>query len=163
MIIIVSGLPGSGKSYFAARLALKCDAVYINSDKVRQELKSSGKYSLDDKLLVYKELRNRTAVLIEQNKDVVVDATFYHHTMREMFLKLAKDYNQQIRVIEVTADEKIIKERLLLPRKYSEADFSVYETIRDSFEEITMPHLVLESTNDNINLMLDSAVAYIGN
>jgi len=35
MIIVVTGLPGSGKSYFAQQLAPLMDAEYINSDKVR--------------------------------------------------------------------------------------------------------------------------------
>lgn len=162
MIILVSGLPGSGKSFFAARLALKCDAEYLNSDKVRHELNARGQYSLKDKLAVYKELLNRTAILIEKGKDVVIDATFYHHTMREMFLHLAHGYNVPVRVIEITAAESIIAERLKTPRKYSEADLNVYEKVRDDFEEITMPHLILESTNDNINYLLDSAVEYVG-
>jgi len=35
MIIIVFGLPGSGKSYFASKLAERINARYINSDVIR--------------------------------------------------------------------------------------------------------------------------------
>lgn len=161
MIIIVSGLPGSGKSFFADRLASKCDAEYLNSDKVRSEMKARGRYSVDDKLRVYTEMLNRTAILVGRGENVVVDATFYHHTMREMFLRLAHEYHVPVRVIEITADESLIKDRLSSPRQYSEADYSVYETVRDAFEEITMPHLILESTSNNIDLMLETAIEYI--
>ena len=162
MIILVAGLPGSGKSYFAERIADRLDAVYINSDRVRLELHASGKYSLADKLLVYKEMLLRTTVALEQKKDVVVDATFYHHTMREMFLRLAEGYHVVTHVVEVVADEALIKQRLQKPRTYSEADYSVYEIVRDDFEEITMPHLTLESTDSNIDEMLKKAESYIG-
>ncbi len=162
MIILVAGLPGSGKSYFAERIAGRLDAVYINSDRVRLELQASGKYSLADKLLVYKELLLRTTAAIQQKKDVVVDATFYHHTMREMFLRLAEGYHLVAHIIEVVADEALIKKRLQKPRTYSEADYSVYEIVRDGFEEITMPHLTLESTDENIDDMLKKAESYIG-
>ena len=64
-------------------------------------------------------------------------------------------------VIEITADEEIIRQRLRRTRKYSEADFNVYEKIRDEFEEITMPHLTLQSTDDNLEQMLKSAISYI--
>jgi len=162
MIILVCGLPGSGKSYLAERLAKKCGAVYLSSDIVRQEMNARGHYSREDKLNVYKELQKQAAALCRQEKDVVVDATFFHHTLREMFLSLAKEIRVRIYVIEVTASEDLIRKRLKEPRPFSEADFKVYESVRDVFEEITMPHLVLESTNDNIDFMLDSAIEYLG-
>lgn len=161
MIILVAGLPGSGKSYFAERLAGRLDAIYLNSDRVRMELNASGKYLMEDKLVVYKEMLLRTMKVIEDGRDVVVDATFYHHTMREMFLRLADGYKHEVRLIEVVADEAIIRERLRLPRKYSEADFTVYERVRDDFESITMPHLTIESTRDNLEGILKSAITYI--
>ncbi len=161
MIILVAGLPGSGKSYFAERLADKLEAAYINSDRVRLALQATGKYSFDDKLLVYKEMMLQATQAIEQKRDVIVDATFYHHTMREMFLRLAAGYNVDVRVMEVVADEGLIRQRLQKPRKYSEADFRVYEIVRDDFEAITMPHLTLESTDNNLEQMLKQAASYI--
>lgn len=161
MIILVAGLPGSGKSYFAERLAERLDAVYINSDRVRIALQATGKYSTADKLLVYKEMLLQATRALEQKSRVVVDATFYHHTMREMFLRIADGYSVDIRVIEVVADEALIRRRLQKPRKYSEADYKVYEIVRDDFEGITMPHLTLQSTDDNLHEMLTKAESYI--
>jgi predicted kinase len=161
MVVIVSGLPGSGKSFFAEKLAKILDAEYLNSDKVRHELHAAGKYSFRDKLIVYKQMAADTARLLGENKSVVVDATFYHHTMRELFLQIAKCYHCPIHVIEVTADENKIRQRLMHPRKYSEADFGVYEKVRDEFDPIAMPHLVLDSTNDDIGSMLTTALDYI--
>lgn len=163
MIILVAGLPGSGKSYFAERLARRLDATYINSDRIRAALHASGRYSLEDKLLVYKEMLLETKKAIEKKRDVVVDATFSHHIMREMFLRMAYHYDLEARVIEVVADEELIKQRLQQPRQYSEADYRVYEKVRDEFEGITMPHLTLPSTNNNLEDMLDRAISYIRN
>ena len=53
MVIIVCGLPGSGKSYFAERLAKKIDADYVNSDRLRKELFPSRTYSDREKATVY--------------------------------------------------------------------------------------------------------------
>jgi predicted kinase len=161
MIILVAGLPGSGKSYFAERLADKLHAAYINSDQVRVALQATGKYSFDDKQLVYKEMMLHATQAMEQKRDVIVDATFYHHTMREMFLRLAAAYNVDARVIEIIADEGLIRQRLQKPRKYSEADYRVYEIVRDDFEGITMPHLTLQSTDNNLEQMLKQAESYI--
>jgi predicted kinase len=161
MIVIVAGLPGSGKSYFAEHLAEKLDATYINSDHTRLSLRAAGKYSYTERLNVYKAMLTQTAQLLEENRNVLVDATFFHHTMREMFVRLAQGYNVPIRFIEIVADEQVIRERLKKPRRYSEANYTVYEQVRNEFEPIVMPHLTLESTNDNLESMLHSAVDYI--
>jgi len=161
MIILVSGLPGSGKSYFAEKLAARLGAVYLNSDQVRFTMSASGKYSFQDKLLVYREMVNQTIRFLDEKKTVIIDATFYRQVMRDLFFKLSKDKSKPIRFINVIADEELIRERLDKPRRFSEADFSVYEKVREEFEEITIPHLTLQSTNDNITLLLNKAIQYI--
>ena len=138
MIILVSGFPGSGKSYFAERFAARLGASYLNSDRIRKEMSAAGLYSFRDRLLVYKEMLRQTALVATSGKSVVVDATFYNHIIREMFINVAKAQSLQLFIIEVVADEDLIKERLKKPRKFSEADFSTYEVVRDQFEEITM-------------------------
>lgn len=59
VIVAVCGLPGSGKSYFAARLAERLDAVYLSSDRVRREMFTRRTYSDDEKMDVYRELIHR--------------------------------------------------------------------------------------------------------
>lgn len=162
MIVIVAGLPGSGKSFFAEHLAEELDAPYINSDRVRLTLPGAGKYSYAQKLTVYKAMLAQAAQILEENKSVVVDATFYHRTMREMFIRLAQGYNVLIRFIEIVANESVIRERLSKPRRYSAANYTVYEQVRDEFEPIVIPHLTLESTDDNLESMLRIAKEYIG-
>ena len=60
-----------------------------------------------------------------------------------------------------TAPEDIIKDRLLSPRVYSEADYDVYLKLKKSAEPLTRDHLVLVSTNNNIVSMLHEALHYI--
>jgi predicted kinase len=162
MIILVSGLPGSGKSYFAEKLAARIGAAYLNSDQVRIAMQASGKYTLEDKLSVYRQMAMETQKLINEKKKVVVDATFYRQDIRDLFFKLTENKRIPIRIINVTANEALIRERLKKPRKYSEADFAVYEKIRDEFEAITAPHLTLQSTDSNITSLLNKAIQYIG-
>lgn len=160
-IILVSGLPGSGKSYFARRLASRLGAEHINSDSVRKAMGASGRYSFEDKLAVYKVMARITERYLDANKLVVADATFYHPVMRDMFVKIAQERAIDIYFIEITAEESLIEERLKKPREDSEADFQVYKDIRNQLQQMTNPHLTLESTNENIESMLDEAIAYI--
>ena len=160
MIVIVFGLPGSGKSYFAAHLANKINADYINSDKVRRAMFDTRTYSINEKLSVYSEMLTQMKEVVKQNKNLVLDATFYNNDIRKKFLDEAVDAGS-IFFIEVKAEESIIRKRLQEKRVDSEADFEVYKKVKKQWEPLHLDHLVLQSTNDNINEMLYKAADYL--
>lgn len=159
-VIIVMGLPGCGKSYFAEQLATVLGAVYINSDRTRKTMISSRAYSQVEKLSVYNEMLNQMQLAVKENKSVVLDGTFYKHSIRKMFIKKAKRAGGVI-FIEVRAAEPLIHERLQHKRMYSEADFKVYQVIKSQWESLAEKHLILQSTNDNITDMLHTAIDYL--
>lgn len=159
-IILVCGLPGSGKSFFASRLAEKLGADYVNSDRVRKQLFPKRTYSEREKTTVYRALLIKMEEAINQQNDLVLDATFHTSSARKPFLSKA---DNDIFIIEVQANEGIIKERLKKDRPYSEADFGVYELIKKKWEPLAPPYLILQSTNDNIDLMLQKALEYLKN
>lgn len=161
MIIIASGLPGSGKSYFASRLAQQLKALYLSSDQLRHDKNALGKYSLKDKLCIYLAMADQTGKAVDKGQNVVVDATFYHHTMRNLFVELAHMHHTPLYIFLVEANEDLIKERLNKPRKLSEADLGVYKSMKMQFEKMDLPHLVLKSQKDNITQMLQSAMDFI--
>ncbi|MFZ1785989.1 MAG: AAA family ATPase [Ferruginibacter sp.] len=161
-VVVVFGLPGSGKSYFAGRLAKNLDAVYINSDQVRMDLFKKRSYSPEEKDAVYRQMLSKLTEALNQKRNVVLDATFHKADTRELFIKEMEDKGG-IQFIEVTAKEDIIRDRLKEERPYSEADFNIYQLISRQFEPFTRPHLLLESTNENIDDMLLQATAYLKN
>ena len=129
MIVIVFGLPGSGKSYFASRLAKMINADYINSDRVRKEMFKSRTYSEQEKAAVYNAMLEKMKEAVDQRKNLVLDATFHKNETRKPFLQEMKG-KDKIFFIEVWAAENIARERLKESRPYSEADFEVYKLIR---------------------------------
>ena len=160
MIVIVFGLPGSGKSYFAAHLANKINADYINSDKVRRAMFDTRTYSINEKLSVYNEMLTQMKEVVKQNKNLVLDATFYNNDIRKKFLDEAVGAGS-IFFIEVKAEESVIRKRLQEKRVDSEADFEVYKKVKKQWEPLHEDHLILQSTNDNINEMLYKAADYL--
>ncbi len=160
MVIIVYGLPGSGKSYFASRLAKTIDADYVNSDRVRKEMYASRTYSPQEKESVYNEMLVRMKEAVQQNRHVVLDGTFHKRDTRKLFIKEMEEKGG-IYFIEVQADENITSKRLKKERPYSEADFEVYKLIREDNEPLTDPHLLLQSTDDNIDNMIQKASTYL--
>ena len=160
MVVIVFGLPGSGKSYFASRLAKRIDADYINSDRLRKEMFKMRTYSQQEKESVYQTMLQKMKQDVATNKNVVLDATFHNKETRQPFIKEMKTKGG-IYFIEIVAEERIVRERLKRKRRYSEADFEVYKMISSENEPLAESHLVLQSTNSNIKEMLGKAVDYL--
>ena len=161
MIVFVFGLPGTGKSYFASRLAKMIGASYVNSDRVRKELFAQRTYSYNEKKVVYDTMLARTKEAIATGQNLVLDATFHKKETRDTFMKQLSD-QEAVFYIGLHSPESTIKDRLKKSRPYSEADFEVYKLIQQQWEPFNEDHLVLESTNNNIEEMLLKAAQYLG-
>lgn len=159
-MIIVSGLPGAGKTFFASRLSQEIDAEYISSELVRYDMAQAGQYPFDDELNVYEDMARRAAHLLRRGKSVVVDATFYRAEMRNMFLTLARLLHEKVVYIMVVADEDLIHQRLH-GSYHPETSILVYEQLKPQYEDLENTHMVLESKTDNLNEMLIAAKEHI--
>jgi predicted kinase len=160
MIVIVFGLPGSGKSYFAMRIAQMLNAKYVSSDSVRKEVFATPDYSSEGKTLVYDEMLRRAIEAAEHGKVVVLDATFFSAGVRQKFINCLQKLTN-VFWIEVNADESLVKERLKLPRQDSDANFEVYQVLKSKWESPGKNHLTLTSTDNNITEMLEQAADYL--
>ncbi len=160
LAVVVFGLPGSGKSYFASRLAGELDAEYLNSDVTRKDLFEVRTYSGTESKKVYRHMEEAMKRALSAGKNVVLDATFSRGEARRSFTAAAKPY-ADLHFIEVRADRALIENRLSKPRPHSEADLAVHDAIRHLFEPMENPDLVLESTDENIAEMLGAALHYL--
>jgi predicted kinase len=158
MIIIVLGLPGSGKSYFASRFAKLIHTDYVNSDQVRKSMFPATSYAEREKASVYDEMLVRMREAISRHKDLVLDATFYKNDIRQKFIDEA---GGDVVLIEIEAEEEVIMKRLQQKRADSEADFEIYKQLKDLWEPLHGHRLILISSNHNIEEMLHEAVGYL--
>jgi len=161
MIIIVFGLPGSGKTYFSEKLAEKIGAKHISSDIIRKQLVPSPTYSNDEKLLIYKKMFDIMYDYVDRREHLILDGTFYKAWIRDNFIEQINLLNKDIKFIEIKADKATVRERLSHQRKESDADYDIHCLIEQEFEPYIKEHLVLHSTNDNIDDLLERAVSYI--
>ncbi len=160
-LILVVGLPGTGKTTFASALASAIDAKHLNSDMVRHDAGKRGHYDTASKAAVYNELINRTESYLKNHQQVIVDATFYKNKFREPYIKLCEKYGVEIKWIEIKADEEVIKKRVSKKRTYSEADFEVYKKIKEDYEPLEMPQFILWSDQLTLNEMVWQAQGYL--
>ena len=162
VLVLVCGLPGSGKSFFSKKLCDKIHATYINSDLLRKELFPAKRtYSEEEKQVVYDTLLTRTESYLENNQTVIIDATFYKNNLRIPFYKIAAMLQCSCVIFYLEANEILTKERTSATRTDSEADFSVYLKLKKLFEPIDKPFLKLISEHDNIDALLTSALTYL--
>jgi predicted kinase len=161
MVIIIAGLPGSGKSYFAGRLSECLSALYFSSDQFRKIFFTGIKYSPDEKLAVYEKLLSETLKAANSKKNIVLDGTFYKKSIREKFRAALLANNQKIIFIEIRAESELIKDRLKGIRKDSDADYEVYQKLLTEFEPLEENHLTLFSEMDNVEYMLKESLDYI--
>lgn len=161
MLIIIRGLPGTGKSYFSENLAKDLEAVLLSSDKIRDELGLKGNYSQGAKDRVYQEMFRLANNALARNQDVLLDATFSQIKHLQEARKLVESSDTNFYLIEMTADEDTIIQRVSQSRKYSEADVDVYELIKNQYDAIPFEHLRLDSSKKNTEELLNQAKAYL--
>lgn len=160
-MLIVFGLPGTGKTTFAGALAQSVRAIHLNTDRVRHELGKRGQYSEKDKSTIYDILLTRSREVLQSGHDLVLDGTFYQAKLRNVFATLAEEFHVPVLWIEMTASEATIQTRVSKSRPYTEADYSVYQKIKGEFEPLPPGHLVLDSDTLDIDDMVRLALAYM--
>jgi uncharacterized protein len=100
-LVLVGGLPGSGKTTVAGMLADELGAVLLSSDRVRKELAAldpawhaaapyrSGIYTAEHTERTYGELLRRAEELLSRGESVVLDASWSAAEERELARNVA--------------------------------------------------------------------------
>ena len=161
MILIVFGLPATGKTHLSEMTAIKFDAVHLNTDIIRKELNLQGKYDEHSKHMVYDHMLEQMVHHALNNQDIIVDGTYQKEEHRNQYLQKARELNQELYFIELRAKEQTIKERMQSDRNHSEADFQVYKYLKRSFEQKNEPHLILWTDEHTDTELLNNIKLYI--
>ncbi len=160
-IVVVMGLPGSGKTYFAQHLARVLSAETISSDQVRNEHRQRGRYELSNKLAVYHAMVEQAEVALADGQSVVLDATFHLRVFRRLVADWAERQDHSLRYIEIIADEATTRKRTRRSRSDSEADYEVYRQLKREAEPLESAHLRLDSSHEDVDTMLQLALDYL--
>ncbi len=141
-LVLVSGLPGTGKSTLARSLAEKAHFEVIRSDVIRKEIftaessePSGSLYTSDRTQRIYDECLQRARRLLQAGKRVIIDATFQRDQDRQAFLQLAIDCGSRAIWLECTASAEITKQRIDARHgDASDADWSVYQLVSSRWQ-----------------------------
>lgn len=149
MLVIVCGLPGTGKSFLSKKLAERIQAEHLNTDKIRKELFPKPSYSGEEKQKVYEEMLSRAGKFLAGKKNVILDGTFFKKALRKRVYELAEENQSAYYIIECIAPSAKVEKRIAERAKEaseSDADVEVYKTISREFEPIEEAHLSLDTS-----------------
>jgi diacylglycerol kinase (ATP) len=153
-LILLSGLPGTGKSYLAQQLARRLPLVVVASDRVRRLLFPEPAYTPDEHYIVHSTCQEVVAALLRGGYGVIFDATNLIHSHRQRYYSLAAECGAQLLILQTTASPEMVRQRLqeraegLQPAHGSSADWGVYLDYAEKIEPIRRPHRVVDTSGD---------------
>lgn len=162
-MIMIVGLPGTGKSTIAAALSRELSAIHLSTDIVRKEYGLIARYDDQSKMKVYHLLEQAAKAALHKNKCVVLDGTFMHEAQRAPFFSLAASLQIAPIVIEMKANEALIRRRVSQKRMDSEADYDVYLTLTKEWEPFLTPHFIMDSSDVPVSALITQGINYIEN
>ncbi len=151
-LVVLSGLPGTGKSHFARQLAGCLPLVVVGSDRARKALIPEPEYTREEHLRVFSACHRVIEDLLTQDQTVVFDATNLTEGFRQPLLDLAHRRGAPAHIILFTAPLKVIRRRLkhraagIGTDGLSDADWSVFARLRPGQEPISDAHWVVDSS-----------------
>ncbi len=144
LVVMMMGLPGSGKSYIAQLLGRANGYKVLSTDIIRRELGRKGDYSAKAINSVYVKLVEDSVRLLKNGVSVILDATFSKRTYRSLCYEKLISYPIHIFECRVHSEETIInriKKRISENNSFSEADLDVYELQKKRYEPVCYDEL----------------------
>lgn len=148
-LVLMGGLPATGKSTVARAFADERNFEVIRSDVVRKELflpdedptgnhsapTGEGIYTPERTEKTYAECARRAKEALADGGRVIIDATFHSAASRAPFLELGRTHCVPVDFVVCTAPEAVLLERLRSRTgDASDADESVYRAIAAKWE-----------------------------
>jgi len=145
-LILLSGLPGSGKTTFAQALLRRILGEHIESDAIRAGLGPEPTFTFAESGRVFARVEADARRAIASGKHAVVDATNLTHKDRKRFMVMAKALALNVVPVRVVAPEATIRERLSKPRVgHSRAGLDIYERMHDRPQPFAVAAVVVDT------------------
>lgn len=155
MIVMMAGLPGTGKTTLAHALADQVNGVVINKDRIRPALFPPDLIEFSERQddFVLGIMLDTAAYILtnEPARTVFIDGrTFSRAYQRQLVAEAAARIKQTLKIIETTAPPELACARLEADaatgaHPAANRDAALYERVRSYYEPITGPKLVIDT------------------
>jgi predicted kinase len=155
VLVMLTGLPGTGKSNLARQLAEVLPFAIVESDQVRKILFPQCEYTGEESQWVHRTCHALMDKLLMKGVRVIYDATNLHERHRELVYRLADAREVKLIVVKVVSPEAVASQRLRNRRgdvkdddDVSDADVKVYRRMSRSVDPIRRNHVVVDTSRD---------------
>ena len=161
--IVVSGLPGTGKSYFCSKLAERLPFIILESDALRKTLFSSPTYNSPESSQLFRAIHHLIEALLRRGIPLILDATNLSEQYRERLYNIADRLNVKLILVRVEAPPDVVYERLKArseqtnSKSISDADWTVFQKMQPTVQKIRRNHYAVDTSRD-ITPVLDKIV-----
>ena len=165
-LIVMSGLPGSGKSTIAEGVASKLGLPLFSVDPIESAIVESGvEKSFETGLAAYLVAKVLAAEQIKLGSSVIIDAVNAEEEGKNVWRDLAKECEVELLIIECSLSDAVIHQKRIESRVrnlhgISEVSWEKVEARREKYTEWKEPTLELDSLNP-VDSNLQKAIQYI--
>jgi predicted kinase len=153
-LVIMSGLPGTGKSYLSRKLAERLPCVVLTSDALRKILFPTPAYDARENQRLFAAIPVLIEDFLGRNIPILMDATNLVEHHREQLYRIADKLRLKLIIVQVEAPPDVVQERLKArlenadQQDFSEADLGVYQKMKTSKQKIYRNHFVVDTSKD---------------
>ena len=165
--LLMSGLPGTGKTCVSRWLAERLPAIVVGSDFVRKSIYPCPAYTQDENEITHHICHAVMRELLAQGHSVIYDATNLVEAHRRLVYRLADDVGAQLLVIRTTAPEEEVRRRLWQRQvcrakgDLSDADWDVYRMLQASSDAVFAREVMTVNTCGDLVPALERVLSAI--
>ena len=170
MIILMAGLPGTGKTALARELARRTQGALLSKDEIRAALFPPGdvEYSVKQDDFVMEIMLDAARYLLPKSpaRKIFFDGRPFSRSYQiDRVLKFARELAQPWTIIECTCSDESARRRLDIEPDPSHPahnrSFALYREVQARFEPITHSKTVI-STDQPLEQCVQQALAALG-
>ena len=151
-LIGLCGLPGTGKSHFAASLCHRFPCLVLGSDRLRKVLAPQPLYTREEHARVFRAAHALLESLLREGYPVIFDATNLTERAREPLGEIAHRVGVPLVLVQFDAPPDLVRRRLARRSRgevddtWSDADWRIYCRLYPGQEPVTGPHFDVDSS-----------------
>ncbi len=163
VLVVLTGLPGTGKSHFARELTQQVPLLVVGSDRIRKLLVSRPKYTPGEHSRLFAACHHLIENYLDQGCRVLYDATNLTGSSRRPLYRICERLDVPLVLVRFTAPRETVRRRLVEraarphPGDYSDSGWLVYCRLSSQEEPIGRRHYAVGSSGDIAAVLTDVA------
>lgn len=165
LLVAMCGLPGTGKSYFAAKLIEQVPFLILETDRLRKVLVEHPRYSTQEHRRVFRSCYQLIQYYLINGYSVLFDATNLNEEFRTYLYDIAEATHAPLALVHATAPQNTVRRRLKQRKAdrhantYSDAGWLIYTRLAPVEEPVQRDHYALDTSKD-ISPVLDEVAEW---